>query len=271
MSCLQRNICFASHCAISCLALAGCGPWTPTQPEDRAPRPTATPSEPACTNWSAYSEDWHRRHCNVAIRWCSVPSGSSPVPAAGTSGAAGAMGTYGTGSAGMLGAAGSGTGTGGDGEGSPRDGGLAVGDASASDASASMDSHAAPDSGRVATDASHATDGAGENSCVVGATCPQGTSCVMGSCQACAEGVCACQRDDDCAASQICDHDVGTCTTPPPACAALATEADCSARADCTPVYGGMSCTNTVGSPCHSGEANCTCATYSFAVCVARD
>jgi hypothetical protein len=104
----------------------------------------------------------------------------------------------------------------------------------------------------------------------VGSTCPAGDACVAGACQPCAGGVCVCLRDDDCAASQVCDHTAGTCTAPPPACTALTTEADCTARADCTPIYGGMSCTNDAGDICHSGEANCTCATYSFAACVAR-
>ena len=305
MRCLQRNIWFASHCAISFLALGGCGVWTPTQPEDQAPRPAAAPSPPACTNWSAYDEDWHRRHCDVAIRWCSAGSGGSTT-STGSSGAAGARGTNGyagatgsttgaggtngsatgaagtmgtngaagtngsaagaaggAGSAGAVGTAGNGAG----GEVATRDAGLSEGDAGAS-----VDSGVALDGGHaVSADAGHATDVAGASSCVVGTTCPQGTSCVTGSCQACPGGVCTCQRDDDCSASQICDHDTATCTAPPPVCTALTTEAACSARVDCTPIYGGMSCTNNVGSPCHSGEANCTCATYSFAACVARD
>jgi hypothetical protein len=136
---------------------------------------------------------------------------------------------------------------------------------------ASVDSGVALDGGHTATDAGHATDGKGTPACIVSTTCPQGTSCVTGSCQACAGGVCACQRDDDCSSSQVCNHDMGACTTPPPACTALTTEAACSTRVDCAPIYGGMSCTNTVGSPCHSGEANCTCAMYSFAACVGRD
>ncbi len=281
MGCLQRKIWFASHCAISVLALGGCGPWGPHQPEDRAPHPTAVAPEPACTNWNAYDEDWHRRHCDVAIRWCNGGANGSTIPietsgAAGAqwnNGAAGAIGsaTGAAGATGTHGAAGaSGSTTGGSGgaggEGAPTDAGLA-----GIDASASSDAGASADGGLAVADAGHASDGAGASSCVVSTTCPQGTACVAGSCQACAGGVCTCQRDDDCSAGQICDHDVGTCTTPPPVCAALSTEAACSARADCSPVYGGMSCTNTVGSPCHSGEANCTCATYSFAACVARD
>ena len=114
--------------------------------------------------------------------------------------------------------------------------------ASAPDAGVSSDSGAAAGGGQTTTDGGHATDGA-----------------------------ITCQRDDDCAGGQICDHDVATCTTPPPTCGQLTTEAACAARADCTPFYGGMTCTNDVGSACHSGEANCTCATYSFAACVARD
>jgi hypothetical protein len=107
-------------------------------------------------------------------------------------------------------------------------------------------------------------------SCTVGATCPAGNDCVAGSCQPCVGGVCECQRDDDCPANQICDHTAGSCAQPPPACTALTTETACVARADCTPIYGGMSCTNSAGDACQSGEANCTCATYAFAACIAR-
>jgi len=257
MSCLHRNICFASHGAILFLALAGCDPWTPPETENGA-----VPSESACTNWKSYDEDWHRRHCNVAIRWCDMsttPRGWTPVGS--SSGTAGATGTNGAG-----GTTGSPTGAvGGAGGGGAGDAGLTGGGGSAS-----VDSGVAVDGGHVVTDAGHAA-GDGTTACIVSATCPLGTSCVTGSCQPCAAGVCACQRDDDCSASQVCNHDVGACATPPPTCAALTTEAACSARADCAPIYGGMSCTNTVGSPCHSGEANCTCATYDFAACVARD
>jgi hypothetical protein len=92
----------------------------------------------------------------------------------------------------------------------------------------------------------------------------------MGSCEPCTGGVCVCQRDDDCPASQVCDHTTGTCGAPPPTCPQITMEAECVARADCKAIYAGMMCTNAMGSPCHSGEANCTCATYAFAACVAR-
>jgi hypothetical protein len=284
MGCLQRKIWFASHCAILVLALGGCGPWASPQPGDRAPGPVA--SEAACMNWNAYDEDWHRRHCDVAIRWCNGGAGGSTI-AIETSGAAGAQWNNGaagktgstTGGAGATGAEGTagvtgsttgaagGAGTTGAGAGGARaDAGLG-----GAGASASSDAGVAADGGPSIADAGQASDGGGGMSCAASPTCPQGTSCVAGSCQACGGGVCTCQRDDDCSAGQICDHDTNTCAMPPPVCATLSTEADCAKRADCAPVYGGMSCTNTAGSPCHSGEANCTCATYSFAACVARD
>jgi hypothetical protein len=279
----QRNALLAVHCGWIVMVLAGCGPWLPKSTDDRAPHPEVAPAQPACTQWDAYDADWHRRHCNDPIHWCSVPgafdttnggkagttgsagSEGSTTGAAGVKGSTGSAGSEGSaaGGAGSTGVGGS-AGTGAGGEKAATDAGL-----SESDAGASGDSGAALDGGQASTDANHATGGQG--ACVAGTTCPQGTSCVAGSCQTCAGGVCTCQRDNDCSANLICDHDTATCTAPPAPCTALPTEAACAARVDCTPFYGGMSCTNTAGSPCHSGEANCTCATYSYAACVERD
>ncbi len=224
--------------------------------ENAAPRPP-------CTDWNAYSADWHRCHWNEpGIVWCNAPIGS---PGTGTSDDAGS---------GYLVTSDAGSST------SPDGGALTTGTMT-SDAGSSVTS----DSGMAALDSGGtgatgpADGGAGSSnggeggqsiSCTVGQTCPVGDSCVTGSCEPCVHGVCECLRDDDCAGSQICDHTSGACTAAPPPCTALTTEADCVARADCTPIYGGMSCTNTAGDPCHSGEANCTCATYSFAACVGR-
>jgi hypothetical protein len=122
----------------------------------------------------------------------------------------------------------------------------------------------------IAADGGSSVQGGPVIPCTVSATCAPGTSCVMGSCLTCAGGICSCLRDDDCSANQICDHVSGSCTQPPPACSALTTEAACVARANCIPIYGGMNCTNNLGNACHSGEANCTCATYSFAACIPR-
>jgi hypothetical protein len=224
--------------------------------------------------WNDCDEDWRRRHWDdPSVSWCIPPSSrSGSIPTA----------DAGRGSVPMV--------DGGTGSSATTDAGLRSIATSEAGETASAESDAASDRGNAdagavadggVADASTVTDGGvadggdaddrGQaNSCTVGATCPVGTSCVMGSCSACSAGVCVCQRDEDCPASQICDHNAGRCTEPPPACTSLTTETDCSARADCAPIYGGMSCTNSAGSPCHSGEANCTCATYSFAACIAH-
>ena len=57
---------------------------------------------------------------------------------------------------------------------------------------------------------------------------------------------------------------------PPPACSTLTTEADCTARTDCKPVYEGIDCTTPSGGACKPGDPSCTCASFQFASCQAR-
>jgi hypothetical protein len=176
-----------------------------------------------CVNWDAYDEDWHRRHCREPIHWCTAPDGGA---ASGRALDGSACTTV--------------------------DAGKDASTDGATDATSNtMTSSGGESDGSQASDGSNADAGAPGASCTVSATCASGTSCVVGSCQPCPSGVCICQRDDDCPASQICDH-------------------TSTGRADCAPVYGGVNCTNDSGSPCHTGDANCTCATYSFVVCEAR-
>ena len=244
------------------LALPGCCVGTGTDWGGSASWSEPGPVEPTCTKWDTYDAYWHRCHWGEpGIRWCDAPPGYvetsdagstiAAMPEAGSTGVA----TADAGSTSVGPPDSGGTTTLDAGETSSTDGGTIDGGALASG-----------DSGT----STHASDAGPTISCTVGATCPAGSACVAGSCQACSNGICECQRDDDCPANQICDHTVGSCTEPPPPCTALVTEATCTARADCTPIYGGMSCTNNAGDVCQSGEANCTCATYSFAACVAR-
>ncbi len=53
---------------------------------------------------------------------------------------------------------------------------------------------------------------------------------------------------------------------PPPECRDY-DEAGCLAVAECTPIYGGMNCVDSAGGECTSGDTDCTCETYAFAVC----
>jgi hypothetical protein len=131
-----------------------------------------------------------------------------------------------------------------------------------------------PDAGALPPDSGPAPDsGVPPDSgvaCMTTATCPAGSQCASGVCEPCVGGVCTCRRDTDCSNEEICNHNNGTCELAPPTCVMLTVEADCVARADCRPIYAGMNCTNAQGTTCQSGEANCTCATYSFAACVDR-
>jgi hypothetical protein len=251
------------------LLLAGCGDWAAGGGEVQ---PAGSRTRSGCVEWNDCDEDWRRRHWDdPSVSWCIPPnarSGSVPTADAGRGSAPrvdGGTGSTATTDAGLSSIA---TSEAGETSSAESDAASDRGSADAGADGGVVDAGTVADGG--VADGGDADDRGQANSCTVGATCPAGTSCVMGSCSACSGGVCVCQRDEDCAASQICDHNAGRCTEPPPACTSLTSEADCSARADCAPIYGGMSCTNSAGSPCHSGEANCTCATYSFAACIAH-
>jgi hypothetical protein len=238
----QSAIAAAASSAV--LLLAACGP-SPLAHGYVEVTQTGGQDKPSCTDWNDYDDDWHRCHQDEpGIVWCNAPdasAGSYALPDAGASAAASVDGSGGT---------------------------VTDGATSSSDSVASGETGATGDAG--AADGGSSGQAGPVNPCTVSATCAAGSSCVMGSCRPCSGGICICQRDDECPANQICDHSAGTCSQPPPSCSALTTEGECIARANCIPIYGGMSCTNNLGNACQSGEANCTCATYSFATCVAR-
>jgi hypothetical protein len=127
---------------------------------------------------------------------------------------------------------------------------------------------AVADGGAAAPDVGALTPDAG--ACARTYDCAQGEQCLSGACTPCANGVCACSRDDDCATTELCDRANRTCATPPPACTALTTEATCSARADCQPVYAGLECVDAQGGECQDGDTSCTCARFEFAACVVK-
>jgi len=55
-----------------------------------------------------------------------------------------------------------------------------------------------------------------------------------------------------------------------PACTSINDEPDCLGRTDCGAVYIGLNCTKPDGSACHSGDTNCTCASFQFNSCVSK-
>jgi hypothetical protein len=139
-----------------------------------------------------------------------------------------------------------------------------------------------PETGAVTHDPGSCT---GEVNCITGEPdCPSGTT--AGLRDGCWTGYCipntSCGPNDpgECYAFVACDANGPSCpagTTPGianacytgyciptsdcgfQACAALTTEASCSARSDCNPVYSGMDCT------CNAN--GCTCATTTFDHC----
>ena len=57
----------------------------------------------------------------------------------------------------------------------------------------------------------------------------------------------------------------------PPVCANINDEMDCLGRTDCGAVYTGTNCHKSDGSACHPGDTGCTCSSYTFASCAAKN
>lgn len=136
------------------------------------------------------------------------------------------------------------------------------------DAAQNPDASETPDAG-VSADSGVAADAEAPdaNQCETSPDCPVGSQCAAGSCVPCANGVCACARDENCPGDQICDHANAVCVDPIVRCAAVTSEAECNAREECLAVYGGTNCTDANGGECTSGDPDCTCETFSFVVC----
>ena len=106
--------------------------------------------------------------------------------------------------------------------------------------------------------------------CRANADCATGNNCQGGACVPCADGICACRRDDDCPAQDVCDHLAGTCGPPIVRCVEITVEASCIERSDCQAVYAGVNCRDAQGGACTSADPECTCETFSFAACIQR-
>ena len=81
-----------------------------------------------------------------------------------------------------------------------------------------------------------------------------------------------CEKERDCAPGFNCNYDVNQCEPAElETCGELDLEADCAARTDCVPVYGGTNCSCGQDCECEGGEPGCICESFEFFVCRAGE
>jgi len=85
--------------------------------------------------------------------------------------------------------------------------------------------------------------------------CPSGQVPLMDATTGCFTG--QCEAYGSCAATPVCEH--------------INDESNCLSRStDCAATYTGINCHKPDGTQCHSGDTNCTCASFQFAACSTR-
>jgi hypothetical protein len=77
-----------------------------------------------------------------------------------------------------------------------------------------------------------------------------------------------CAKENDCGPGFNCNFDVSECQPgDAETCGELETEAACSERADCVPIYGGTNCSCGADCECQGGEPGCICESFEYFVC----
>jgi len=77
-----------------------------------------------------------------------------------------------------------------------------------------------------------------------------------------------CDEERDCQRGFNCDLDAHQCVAADAeTCPELATEAACSNRRDCLPIYAGIGCSCGQDCQCQGGEPGCVCDSFAFAAC----
>jgi hypothetical protein len=77
-----------------------------------------------------------------------------------------------------------------------------------------------------------------------------------------------CEVEHDCGPGFNCEPEAKVCVAADAeTCGELTTEAECSERPDCTPIYGGTNCSCGADCECKGGEPGCVCEEFGFVVC----
>lgn len=105
--------------------------------------------------------------------------------------------------------------------------------------------------------------GGGSVTCADHADCEAGSYCEAELCVPSA----TCDEQTDCGEGFVCDDALATCIPGIAACEDLETEAACSARSDCEPVYAGIDCSCGPDCTCIGGEPGCVCESFEFFAC----
>jgi hypothetical protein len=81
-----------------------------------------------------------------------------------------------------------------------------------------------------------------------------------------------CEEERDCDAGFNCDLEAHECVaSDAETCPELESEAACSNRRDCVPVYGGINCSCGQDCECKGGEPGCICESFDFFACQAAE
>jgi len=136
-------------------------------------------------------------------------------------------------------------------------------------------SHSRAGSSTGATSATGGTETGGSAGTAAGGTgaAPGSAGTEMGSAGAPPVVVVTpCERERDCDPGYNCDVASHACQpAAEETCGELETEAACTHRSDCTPIYGGTNCSCGADCECQGGEPGCVCEAFEFFVCRAAE
>lgn len=121
-------------------------------------------------------------------------------------------------------------------------------------------------SGKAGSTSDSAGTASGGTAATSGGTGSAGTAAAAGE-----SGIATpdpCDKERDCAPGYNCNLEQRECLpAAEETCGELETEAACTHRSDCTPIYGGTNCSCGQDCECKGGDPGCVCESFEFFVC----